>query len=316
MMHYLFNSGEIRNQLAKLFSENGKKWAVVGFVGYNALDHLPSHVSELSVVCWPKAGGTNPDGVRRLIDHGISVYFCDRLHQKSYWRQGAGLIVGSANLSENALGDAGLHEFGVYCDDKGFNIDQILKALNYAAVTPEALAKLDIEHAVQARKKDKSDDNDSRADLTFLEAIKTKHLKKWKLVTWSELRKSNDHIRAEVETHFNTSNWVNDNDVDSSSFQVGEFVLQVKTNDDGIVERANGRWLFVDHIVGKRGPRAVVQVNKLDNRTPPPFVIDSTFKKHLKEAFNTKSWEEIYDKNYVVLPEFVRAISGLYSNKG
>lgn len=315
-MHYLRNSQEIKKQLSSLFSEVGEKWAVVGFVGYNALDHLPSRVSDLSVVCWPKAGGTNPDGVRRLIDHGISVYFCDRLHHKIYWRKDAGLIVGSANLSENALGDAGLYEFGVYCDDNKFDIHQVLDALSYAQVTPDALAKLDVEHAAQARQKDKSGDNTSRADSTFLEAIKTKHPKKWKLVTWSEPRKSNDHIRAEVETHFNTRNWINDNDVDSNNFQIGDFVLQVKTNDDGIIERANGRWLFVDHIVLKRGARAVVQVNKLDNRTPPPFVIDGTFKKHLKEAFNaTEDWDDIYDNDYVVQPSFVRAISDFYEKK-
>lgn len=315
-MNYLFNSRQIRTQLASLFSENGKKWAIVAFVGYNALDHLPSQVSELSIVCWPKAGGTNPDGVRRLIDHGISVYFCDRLHQKIYWREGAGLIVGSANLSENALGDGGLYEFGLFCDDKRFNIDQVLNALKYLPVTAEALAKLDVEHAAQARQKDKIDNSDPLTNLTFLEAIKTKHPKKWKLVTWSELRKSNDHIRAEIETNFNTSNWVNDNDVASSGFHVGDFVLQVRTNEEGNIERANGRWLFVDHIVGKQGTRAVVQVKKLDSRTPTPFEVDSTFKKHLKEAFNAKNWNEIYDKNYIVRPNFVRAIGDLYSDKG
>jgi hypothetical protein len=180
-MRYLRNSQEIKKQLATLFSEAGKKCAVVGFVGYNALDHLPSCVSDLSVVCWPKAGGTNPDGVRRLIDHGISVYFCDRLHHKIYWRQDAGLIIGSANLSENALGDAGLHEFGVYCDDKEFDIGQVLEALSYAPVTPEAHTKLDIEHAAQARQKDESGDSTSYAISTFPESINTKHPKKWKL---------------------------------------------------------------------------------------------------------------------------------------
>jgi hypothetical protein len=136
------------------------------------------------------------------------------------------------------------------------------------------------------------------------------------LVTWSELRKSNDHIRAEVETHFNTRHWANDNDVDSKNFQIGDFVLQVKTNDGGIIERANGRWLLVDHIVGKRGTQVVVQVNKLDNRTPPPFVVDGTFKRHLKEAFNsTEDRDDIHDHDYVVRPSFARAISDLYEQK-
>lgn len=310
-MLYLRNSQEIKKQLSSLFSEKGPKWAVVGFVGYNALDHLPSCVSDLSVVCWPKAGGTNPDGVRRLIDHGISVYFCDRLHHKIYWRQDTGLIVGSANLSENALGNAGLHEFAVYCDDKEFDIYQVLESLNYAQATPEALAKLDVEHAAQARQKDKSGDISSRAISSFLESIKTKHPKKWKLVTWSELRESDDHIRAEVETHFNTRNWVNDNDVYSKNFQIGDFILQVKINDEEDIERANGL-LLVDHIVGKGSTRTVVQVNKLDNRTPPPFVVDSTFKKYLKEAFNSTDWDGIYDNDYIVQPSFVSAIGDLY----
>lgn len=316
-MRYLRSSREIKKQLFTLFSEAGKKWAVVGFIGYNALDHLPPCVSDLSVVCWPKAGGTNPDGVRRLIDHGIPVYFCDRLHDKIYWRQDAGLIVGSANLSDNALGDTGLHEFGVYCNDKEFDIHQVLETLSYAPVTSEALAKLDAEHAAEVRRKGKSKgiDGTSQKVSTFLESIKTKHRKKWKLVTWSETRESNDHIRAEVETHFNTNHWVNDNDVESKNFQAGDFVLQVKTNDDENVERANGRWLLVDHIVEKQGTRVIVQVNRLDNRTPPPFIVDSTFKRYFKEVFNTTDWVDIYDDEYVVRPSFIRAISGLYERQ-
>jgi hypothetical protein len=45
-------------------------------------------------------------------------------------------------------------------------------------------------------------------------------------------------------------------------------------------------------------------------------VIDGTFKKHLKEAFNaTEDWDDIYDNDYVVQPSFVRAISDFYEKK-
>lgn len=313
-MQYLRNSQEIKNQLSSLFSQEGEKWAVVGFVGYNALDHLPACISNLSVVCWPKAGGTNPDGVRRLIDHGIAVYFCDRLHHKIYWRKNAGLIVGSANLSENALGEAGLHEFAVYCDDKEFDIRQVLEDLCYAQVTSEALAKLDIDHAAQTRQGDKSNIGTPHKAPTFLESIRTKHPKKWKLVAWYGHRESNDHIQAEVETRFRTGgDWENDNDVESGSFQIGDIVLQIRTNDKGIIDYANARWLFVDHIVGKRGTRTLVQVYKSNNRTPPPFELDSTFKKHLKEALNSaEDWDDVYDPDHIVRPSFIRAISDLY----
>ncbi|MBC3879070.1 phospholipase D family protein [Undibacterium sp. FT79W] len=314
-MHYLRNSHDIKKQLGILFSGPGEKWAVVGFVGYNALDHLPSGVENLNVICWPKAGGTNPDGVRRLIDSGISVYFCDRLHQKIYWRQGVGLIVGSANLSENALGEGGLHEFGVYCDDTHFDINQVISALDYARVTPEALSKLDVEHAAYARQKENSNEGESNIDQSFLDSTKTRLPKQWKLVVWSELREDSTQIRAEIETHFGKRNWANDNDVDSDAFKVGDFVLQVKTNDEGIIERANARWLLVDHIVGKRNNRVIVQVHKIDNRTPPPFVIDSQFQKNLKHAFNaTDDWNEIHDTDYSVLPAFVSSIRALYGD--
>lgn len=314
-MHYLRNSQEIKQQLLKLFTGPGEKWAIVGFVGYNALDHLPAGITNLSVICWPKAGGTNPDGVRRLIDRGISVYFCERLHQKIYWRHGLGLIVGSANLSDNALGESGLHEFAVYCDDDTFDITAVISALDYRTVTPEALARLDVEHAAQARQRQDISGGDSAAGKSFIEALKTRHPRQWKLVVWSEQREDSTQIRAEIETHFGRKSWANDNDVGSGDFKVGDFVLQVRINDDGIIERANARWLVVDHIVGKRNNRAIVQVHKLDSRTPPPFEIDARFQKHLKQAANTAtSWDDIHDDNCAVRPAFLHAIRELYND--
>jgi hypothetical protein len=312
-MRYLRNSLQIKQELAKLFSGLGRKMAIVGFVGYNAVDHLPSSVTDLSVVCWPKAGGTHPDGVRRLIDKGISVYFCDRLHQKIYWRERAGLIVGSANLSDNALGGGGLHEFGVYCEDEHFDIDQVLAELDYVPVTPTALAKLDVEHAAHARHKEKTDESEPGEIPTFLDALQTKHPKKVKLVTWSERRENSVHIRTEIETHFGTKRWIRDNDVDSNSFQIGDFVLQVGINDDGFVKQANAHWLLVDHIMGKRGNYTVVQVNGIDRRTPPPFVLDKPFRRHLKEALNNEmNWGKVYDKSHVLRPTFVQSLKDLY----
>lgn len=313
-MHYLRSSNEIKRRLGDLFSGAGQKWAIVGFVGYNALDHLPSGVSDLSVVCWPKAGGTNPDGVRRLIDRGVTVYFCDRLHQKIYWRKGGGLIIGSANLSDNALGEGGLHEFGVYCDDKDFDIDSVLSALNYKNVTQRALAKLDVQHAAQARKNRNALKDNFKVTPTFLAATKSGLAKRFKLLHWIEYRIRNDHIKAAVESHSGASSWVSDNDIDSSKFRDGDFVLQIKTNGD-YIERANAQWLLVDCVVEKRGNRAVVQIEKLDGRTPPPFVIDATFKKFLKEAFNTTAWGNVCNDDCVVTTEFIDKIRDLHKAK-
>jgi hypothetical protein len=313
-MKYLHNSHAIKHQLRKLFSGNGTKWAVVGFVGYNALDHLPTGVSDLSVVCWPKAGGTNPDGVRRLTDNGIKVYFCKRLHHKVYWRENMGLIVGSANLSDNALGEGRLHEFGVYCADRSFDITSLLSELEYKEVTAEALAKLDVEHTAQARKSGEAKPV-AVPDISqhFLRAANSCFPKQWKLVTWQKFRENSEHIQEAVEHQFGSRHWANDNDVDVGSFHEGDFVLQVKVNGDGNVERANARWLLVELVVGGDRNRAVVQVKRLDDRTPPPFAIDPVFRRNLKTTINqAQSWEDIYDRNAVVKRTFVRSIIDLY----
>lgn len=316
-MRYLRNSSEIQQQLHSLLSGSGRKVAVVAFVGINAVKYLPDDVSGLEVICWPKAGGTHPDGIRKLIKKKAAVYFFNRMHQKIYWRENTGVVIGSANLSDNALGENGLHEFAVYCEDERFDIEGLLLALRYDAVTDAALEKLDREHAVYARNTPESAESSaSRAPNTFVSATKTSHRKKWKLVTWSEHRDDNEHIANTVNAQFGTTTWANDNDVSSASFEKGDFVLQIRTNDDGIIERANAKWLLVDLVAGGRGNRAIVQVAKLDNRTPPPFDIDPVFLKRFKRAFNdAPDWNAIHDRQSVVRPQFLQTILDMYEER-
>ncbi|MCX7067552.1 MAG: phospholipase D family protein [Methylococcales bacterium] len=309
-MTYLYNSREISQQLTQLFTGDGEKWAIVGFVGYDAVDLLPKDVKNLSVVCWPKAGGTNPDGIRRLIQNGITVYFCDRLHHKTYWCKGVGLIVGSANLSKNALGEAGLHEFGVYCEDENFDIKQVLDALRYREVTTAELAKLDVEYARQARQQEFEQ---VYKVPSFIEAMQMPHPRQWKLISCiGEI--DTGIIDVEVKTHFGETKWKNYNEINQATIQVGDFIYQVKTDENDEVVRANGRWLFVDHIIKQKGKYHIaVQVYKLNEHiTPPPFVIDSDFKKALKQAMNNEEWDNIYDDNYTVKSEFIQAIKDYY----
>lgn len=312
-LDYLRNSSDIRRKVYELFSEEGEKCIVVGFVGRNAIDYLPKGVSDLRIICWPKAGGTNPDGVRRLINGGIEVQFCDRLHQKIYWKKDLGLIIASANLSDNALGEGGLHEFGVYCPDKSFDIDGVLDSLSLVEVTAERLAQLDIEHVRYARQHNTTSNSHGQPP-SFHESMKTKYPKRWKLVTWSELRADNSQIEVEVAEHFGIKNWANDNDAPPNAFQIGDFVLQVKVSDSGEIARANGNWLLVDHIVRQRGNHILVQVRKLDDEAFPPFQIDGAFRKHFKKVFNKTEWDKVCDKKSTVKRSFVEAVLGSYDS--
>lgn len=72
----LCNSAEIRQEIIQLFKSPGKRRvAISAFVGMGADAYLPNPKG-LKLICWPKAGGTNPDMLRKLIKRGVEVFFC------------------------------------------------------------------------------------------------------------------------------------------------------------------------------------------------------------------------------------------------
>lgn len=313
-MKYLFTHKEIREAIHEVFSSDGEKWAIVGFVGYSALDQLPKGINNLSVICWPKAGATSPDGVRRLLKAGIKVYFCDQLHSKIYWSKDLGFVTGSANLSRNALGNSNQHEFAVHLSDNTLEINKILASLKYAAVNEHSLHKLDIAH-VAALVRDPDCDKTTEDQIGFVEACQFPVPMKWKLVTWHGHREDNSHIKNAVYDGYGKSRWIEDNDVDDGLFEIGDFVLQVKVDENGLIERANCKWLRVEMVVKQsRKSPAIVQIEPLENGAMPPFSIDDgEFKKKFKSLFNsTTDWEDIIDKKSFVQKKFIRRLLELY----
>jgi len=100
----LYEANAIREKVKSVLSNrNGKRFALVAFVGRDALDFV-EQPSGLSVFCWPNVIATNPDGIKALLDGGARVYFVDRLHMKLFWSEKGGAVIGSCNLTSNALG--------------------------------------------------------------------------------------------------------------------------------------------------------------------------------------------------------------------
>lgn len=104
------------------------------------MDFIP-FASGLEVYCWPRPGGTNSDGLNRLLGAGANLRFADGFHSKVYWTEGVGCVVTSANLSRNALGDGGLAETGVFFpDSEDVDIDQVIaQKTNRPATNTEIL---------------------------------------------------------------------------------------------------------------------------------------------------------------------------------
>ena len=146
MKKLLYTSGDVRKSVIELFDDSTRhRVAVTAFVGSGAEAYLPNPKG-LQLYCWPKAGGTDPDVLRKLIKRGAEVFFVDGLHMKVYWSEDKGAVVTSANLSTNALGSGNLKEIGVFLEPKEIDIDRIIQSLKIRSVSSKELKKLDLHH--------------------------------------------------------------------------------------------------------------------------------------------------------------------------
>jgi hypothetical protein len=95
----------------------------------------------LVIYCADNPVGTHPDGIQDLLHAGARVWFVNRLHAKVYWSSASGALIGSPNLSTNALGESGLFE--TLYDVEGIDINGLLRAMKLHArpveVTPRVL---------------------------------------------------------------------------------------------------------------------------------------------------------------------------------
>jgi len=308
---FLENSGEIRSSLLDLFSSSKQKYAVVAFIGKNAIEYLPSNINNTTVVCWPKAGGTNPEGIRRLINVGVTVKFCDYLHSKIFWCESKGLIVSSSNLSDNALGDSGLIEFAVRINDPNYDFySKVLNPINEKLrdVSDEELNKLDIENN-QFNRHNNIKLSDNLKLKNYSEWYKSKHRQNWKIIWYSEPSEADEIMKSEVFEKFSVTKWKNDNDVSPDIFSEGDIAFQFRMNEDvGTIPRANGRWLYVDMVTTNN---KIIQVSELENISLP-FAIDSNFNKAFKKAFSELKWDQIHNKKQFTKNKFLDLIYNNY----
>src|SRR5579872_6181884 len=78
---------------------------------------------------WPQPGGTNPAAIEALVAAGAHVHFVDRLHTKIYWSRAHGSLIGSANLTANALGESRFREAVVRLPPGRFDIRPFIQSL-------------------------------------------------------------------------------------------------------------------------------------------------------------------------------------------
>lgn len=135
----LTTNAQIREAIQSVLARTDVRRVVLsGFVGEGAEELIPKPKG-VEVYCWDREGATNPDAVRALLRTGAKVFFVSNLHCKVYWGSGRGCVVGSANLSQNGLGNEGLSEVAVQLPARSFDMTSYLRRLRHTRVTEAVL---------------------------------------------------------------------------------------------------------------------------------------------------------------------------------
>jgi hypothetical protein len=286
---FLYSSSDVRQAIIKLFSSaEGRRVAISAFVGEGAEAYLP-HPKGLELVCWPKAGGTNPAVLRKLMKLGVKVFFSDSLHIKVYWAKGRGAVVCSANLSTNALGAGNLKEAGILLHPEEIEIDRLLSGLKPRNVSRSELLRLDRLHKVYLAS------NRIRAyseQVSFCDWYESAHRPEWRIAFWEETAKGTPQkVKATLQKEYGLDEPEQQVFASQRVYREGDWVLTAKLRKRSI---SDAGWLFVDRTekVSPSDKEAYdpecqfdhIQIWPLHRYPAPPFRLDRAFRESLSKA--------------------------------
>ena len=177
-----------------LHKKNGRRVILAAFVGKDC-EQWVDNWEGVELWCWPKAGGTHPEAITRLLELGVDVQFCDKLHAKVYWSQTGGCLIGSANLTNNALGEKGLLEAALQIRSDIVNIDDLIDAFGlHKSPNADVLTQLNelrAKHALLPKPEGRSKggarvDRKKTKPCTYLSWFEAKAPIPWQFSIWYE----------------------------------------------------------------------------------------------------------------------------------
>lgn len=296
-MNILANAEHLRNTLRDLRPNK----VAVAYVGTGWRKYISAtHLQE--IVLSPTLG-SNPKAIEELIEEiGLDrVHFLDELHSKIYLAEKAALL-GSCNLSDNGISDAGLLEAAVHLHEPAALLQLETTFNDYKSL---ALRR----YPTQAAKKEKLQVLAKQWNTAIWHGLVTAEttgpfLKDYKSdldrihVVWhshGELEYDNAAIGAVIpdaevspDDYFSTVlQFLEDDHVEP-----GDWILSWHSRNDGL-PRKNGTisWLHVHHVV----PHGIVDdtytklVGQASNLKcgAPPFQLDTPTKKLIRAALES-----------------------------
>lgn len=319
MVTPLYTTEDYREALTMIMGDPfRKRTAVVAYVGVDAADLLPNPKG-CSVICWPQPGGTNPNGIRLLLKAGATVSFCDRMHAKVFWCEGVGLILGSANLSSNALGDGALVEAGVMLDESEFDIERLLSQLNPRKATQSDMDELDRAHRHFERHNPSPAKRTKRQmkERSFLEWYSLPLRPTWKMFAYlgfTSIAVSEDAL-ATAERDFAATSILDWIPVVPEDIRSDDWVFCFGYFESSGRMRANPCWIYADFVSsgsGEEGYDEVCQV-QIPSHDSMPFSIDKPFVNAFKNVFEQlDDWDKVYVSG-VPCDSFIDAVAAEYA---
>jgi hypothetical protein len=294
----LSTSKAVREEIVRLMVPGERRVVISAFVGNHAGAYLP-HPKGVEIICWPKAGGTNPWELNRLTKQGAIVRFVDSLHMKVYWASNRGAIFTSANLSTNALGSGGLKEAGVLLDHNALDIDGLIASLNPRDFNDHEMQKL-----YKASRTTPIASPVRRKAPNYLEWYKSATREQWKLGWWDEEVDGSSMAAIDlVKSQYGKATHCDDIYCEKTHYQEHDCALTFRLDENGASQI---EWLHVDHIVkvarnDKRhydadNPFQAIQVHPDKTYQPPPFSITPSFRTAFRNACKNYGIDKIRDR--------------------
>jgi len=300
-MRVLHSSSEVRAAIRKLFAApKRRRVAIVAFVGRGASAYLP-RPKGLELYCWPAAGGTSASAIKGLQKRGVRVAFAESVHMKVYWCKGAGAVITSANLSDNALGVGGLHEIGVLVPARTVKIDRLIRQIRPLAVTEARLRRLDVAENARVGFRGRRG-GQATALPSFPEWLGGHRRRSWK---WGYGEKVvpgfSRRARAAAKDVSPGLRPVTTVSCRRGQYREGDWVLDVNLSTGGLLSAP--RWVYVNRVVlveksdrvhySKDWPFDAVQINALRHCPSPPFRVDSRFRRALRAVSKMLGREKV-----------------------
>jgi hypothetical protein len=287
-MTILKTSGSIRKAITWLMRPGRvRRVAIAAFVGDGARAFLP-RAKGIDLICWPKAGGTNPLELRRLKKLGARIRFADRLHMKLYWAANRGTIITSANLSTNALGAGGLKEVGVLLPPDVVDIDALIVSLKSRPFNKAQMQKLEEAHRKMKARGLRPTSREERVEYPEWYGLPARS--EWKLGWWVEYGEFGKEAVQTARRDFNRREPESSVLGGKQHFRKDDWVLTFRVGTKGI---SKAEWMYVDFVARVRRtekayepdyPYQAVQVWTPRHYASPPFVITRAFRTALSAA--------------------------------